>query len=60
MIKNANIALENKDINTAEAVKVAIRAIDKATAKVIFMEYCCQKKICALKNNAVNAYNCYA
>ena len=46
-IKKANIALENKDANTAEAVKVAIRAIDKATAKVFFIRILLPEKICA-------------
>jgi small subunit ribosomal protein S20 len=34
-IKKANIALEKNADNKAEAVRVAIRAIDKATAKGI-------------------------
>ena len=43
-IKKANIALENKDANTAEAVKVAIRAMDKATAKGILHKNCASRK----------------
>ena len=56
-IKKANIALENKDANTAEAVKVAIRAIDKATAKGILHKNTAARKKSALaqKLNAVNA-----
>ena len=34
-IKKANIAIEANADNKAEAVRVAIKAIDKATAKVI-------------------------
>ena len=56
-IKKANLALENKDANTAEAVKVAIRAIDKATAKGILHKNTAARKKSALaqKLNAVNA-----
>ena len=56
-IKKANIALENKDANTAEAVTVAIRAIDKATAKGILHKNTAARKKSALaqKLNAVNA-----
>ena len=56
-IKKANIALENKDANIAEAVKVAIRAIDKATAKGILHKNTAARKKSALaqKLNAVNA-----
>ena len=56
-IKKANIALENKDANTAESVKVAIRAIDKATAKGILHKNTAARKKSALaqKLNAVNA-----
>ena len=56
-IKKANIALENTDANTAEAVKVAIRAIDKATAKGILHKNTAARKKSALaqKLNAVNA-----
>ena len=56
-IKKANIALENKDANTAEAVKDAIRAIDKATAKGILHKNTAARKKSALaqKLNAVNA-----
>ena len=56
-IKKANIALENKDAHTAEAVKVAIRAIDKATAKGILHKNTAARKKSALaqKLNAVNA-----
>lgn len=46
-----------KDANTAEAVKVAIRAIDKATAKGILHKNTAARKKSALaqKLNAVNA-----
>lgn len=56
-IKKANVALENKDANTAEVVKVAIRAIDKATAKGILHKNTAARKKSALaqKLNAVNA-----
>ena len=56
-IKKANIALENKEANTAEAVKVASRAIDKATAKGILHKNTAARKKSALaqKLNAVNA-----
>ena len=56
-IKKANIALENKDANPDEAVKVAIRAIDKATAKGILHKNTAARKKSALaqKLNAVNA-----
>ncbi len=56
-IKKANIALENKDANKAEAVKVAIRAIDKAAAKGILHKNTAARKKSALaqKLNAANA-----
>lgn len=56
-IKKANIAIENKDANTADAVKVAIRAIDKATAKGILHKNTAARKKSALaqKLNAINA-----
>lgn len=56
-IKKANIALENKDANATDAVKVAIRAIDKATAKGILHKNTAARKKSALaqKLNAVNA-----
>ena len=56
-IKKANIALENKDANATSAVKVAIKAIDKATAKGILHKNTAARKKTALaqKLNAVNA-----
>ncbi|MFR1215014.1 MAG: hypothetical protein ACLSCV_10180 [Acutalibacteraceae bacterium] len=54
-IKKANIALENKDANTAEAVKVAIRAIDKAYAKVFFTRILLPKKSALAQKLNVNA-----
>ncbi len=56
-IKKANIALENKDANATSAVKVAIKAIDKATAKGILHKNTAARKKSALaqKLNAVNA-----
>ena len=56
-IKKANIALETNADNKAEAVRVAIRAIDKATAKGILHKNTAARKKCALahKLNAANA-----
>ena len=60
-IKKANIALENKDANTAEAVKVAIRAIDKATKKVFFIRILLPEKNLRLhKSLTLLTHNCYA
>ncbi len=60
-IKKANIALENKDANTAEAVKVAIRAIDKATAKGILHRILLPEKNLRLhKSLTLLTHNCYA
>ena len=60
-IKKANIALENKDANTAEAVKVAIRAIDKATAKGILLRILLPEKNLRLhKSLTLLTHNCYA
>lgn len=56
-IKKANVALEANDANKAEAVRVAIRAIDKASAKGILHKNTAARKKSALarKLNAVNA-----
>ncbi len=56
-IKKANIALETNADNKAEAVRVAIRAIDKATAKGILHKNTAARKMSALahKLNAANA-----
>ncbi|MCI9576036.1 MAG: 30S ribosomal protein S20 [Clostridiales bacterium] len=56
-IKKANIALETNADNKAEAVRVAIRAIDKATAKGILHKNTAARKKSALahKLNAANA-----
>ena len=56
-IKKATIALENNEANTADIVKVAIRAIDKATAKGLLHKNTAARKKSALaqKLNAVNA-----
>lgn len=56
-IKKANLALENKDANSAEAVKVALRSIDKAAAKGILHKNTAARKKSALahKLNAVQA-----
>ena len=56
-IKKGTIALENNEANTADIVKVAIRAIDKATAKGLLHKNTAARKKSALaqKLNAVNA-----
>ena len=56
-IKKANLALESNADNKAEAVRVAIRAIDKATAKGILHKNTAARKKSALahKLNAANA-----
>ncbi len=56
-IKKANLALENKDKDSAQAVKVALRAIDKAVSKGILHKNTAARKKSALaqKLNAVNA-----
>ena len=60
-IKKANIALENKDANTAEAVKVAIRAIDKATAKgILHKNTAARKNLRLRKSLTLLTHNCYA
>ncbi|NLJ30838.1 MAG: 30S ribosomal protein S20 [Clostridiales bacterium] len=55
-IKKANAAIETGDVNKAEAVKVAIKAIDKAAAKGILHKNTAARKKSALarKLNAVN------
>lgn len=56
-IKKANIALDANAENKAEAVRVAIRAIDKASAKGILHKNTAARKKSALahKLNALNA-----
>lgn len=56
-IKKANAAIEGSEANKAEAVKVAIRAIDKAAAKGILHKNTAARKKSALsrKLNAANA-----
>lgn len=56
-IKKANIAIESNDANKAEAVRVAIRAIDKASAKGILHKNTAARKKSALahKLNSANA-----
>lgn len=56
-IKKANIALESNANDKAEAVRVAIRAIDKASAKGILHKNTAARKKSALahKLNALNA-----
>lgn len=56
-IKKANIALESNANDKAEAVRVAIRAIDKASAKGILHKNTAARKKSALahKLNASNA-----
>lgn len=57
-IKKANVALEANDANKAEAVRVAIRAIDKASAKGILHKNTAARKKSALAhklNASLNA-----
>lgn len=56
-IKKANVAIESGDANKAEAVKVAIKAIDQAAAKGILHKNTAARKKSSLarKLNAVNA-----
>lgn len=56
-IKKANLAVESGAADKAEAVKVAIKAIDQATAKGIMHKNTAARKKSALvrKLNAVNA-----
>lgn len=55
-IKKANLAVETNDAAKAEAVKVAIRKIDQATAKGILHKNTAARKKSALarKLNAAN------
>ena len=55
-IKKANLAVESNEANKAEAVKVAIRKIDQATAKGILHKNTAARKKSALarKLNAAN------
>lgn len=43
-IKKAELALANNDANKAEAVKLAVRTIDKAAAKGILHKNCASRK----------------
>ncbi len=56
-IKKANLAVESNDANKADAVKVAIKKIDRAVAKGILHKNTAARKKSALarKLNAVNA-----
>lgn len=56
-IKKANLAIESGAADKAEAVKVAVKAIDQATAKGILHKNTAARKKSALarKLNAVNA-----
>ena len=56
-IKKANLALENDAEDKTEAVRVAIRAIDKATAKGVLHKNTAARKKSALarKLHAANA-----
>lgn len=55
-IKKANLAVESNDANKADAVKVAIKKIDQATAKGILHKNTAARKKSALarKLNAAN------
>ena len=55
-IKKANLAVESNEANKAEAVKVAIKKIDQATAKGILHKNTAARKKSALarKLNAAN------
>lgn len=56
-IKKASLAVENKDENRAEAVKVAVKKIDQAAAKGILHKNTAARKKSSLvrKLNAANA-----
>lgn len=56
-IKKASLAVENKDENRAEAVKVAVTKIDRAAAKGILHKNTAARKKSSLvrKLNAANA-----
>ena len=56
-IKKASLAVENKDENRAEAVKVAVTKIDQAAAKGILHKNTAARKKSSLvrKLNAANA-----
>lgn len=56
-IKKASLAVENKDENRAEVVKVAVKKIDQAAAKGILHKNTAARKKASLvrKLNAANA-----
>ena len=60
-IKKANIALENKDANTAEAVKVQSEQLIKLLQKVFFIRILLPEKNLRLhKSLTLLTHNCYA